>query len=118
VNADPLNVLLGELPPRIRAVIDTSVFPRLGDAHGRIVECVAALTGAHVIAYNLRKRERGLPLCTVVGQAYLGREPIARLRAAERRLPPGIVLVAYARPAEMRLPEETLIRAAPRTRST
>ena len=64
------------------------------------------------MAYDLRVTGKALPLCTVVGQAYIGRDQVALLQAAEQDIPAWIALVAYARPAEMRHSEEVLVRAA------
>jgi hypothetical protein len=105
-----LCALLAELPPRVRAAIDTGVFARLSGRDRDTVEHLAELTGAYIVAYDLHIAGRGLPLCAAVGQAYLDRDELAALQTAERRLLPGIALVAYARPAEMRLAEDVLIR--------
>jgi hypothetical protein len=111
-HSSSLGSLLAELPSRVRAVIDTGVFARLGGTERQTLERLAEATGSHVVAYDLRITGKELPLCAAVGQADLDRDQIAALRAAERKLPPWIALVGYARPAEMRLPEEVLVRAA------
>jgi hypothetical protein len=107
-----LPTLLAELPFRVRAVVDVSVFARLSAAHRLAVQCLAAALGTHVVAYAPHAAGPGLPLCAAVGQTRLDQGEIAALQAVERELPPGTVLVAYARPAEPRLSEEALLRAA------
>ena len=94
---------LAEIPPRARAAIDTSVFPPLNEGDDDMLDHLVELTGAHVLAYDLRRPGRGLALCSAIGHADLSLDQVAALRAAEGRLPAGIALVAYARPLEMRL---------------
>lgn len=103
---EALRTLLGELPPRVRAAIDTTVFAPLDEPlQRRVVD----LSAAHVVAYDTRVAGHGLPLCTVVRHARLAPDQIAQLRAAERELPAHIVLVAYSRPARLRASAEVLL---------
>jgi hypothetical protein len=104
--------LLAELPPRLPALIDTTSFRQLDPEERAAVERLGELTHAYLVAYDLRNVERGLPLCTAVGQAWIGADEIAALQAVEDTLPPHTALVAYARPVQVRLPEEVLVRAA------
>jgi hypothetical protein len=97
-----LSRFLAELPPRARAAIDTSVFAPLKSFDDDMVDHLAELTGAHVVAYDLRRPGRGLALCSAIGPADLPLDQIAALHAAERRLPAWIVLVAYGRPLDVR----------------
>lgn len=108
----PLGSLLAELPSGVRAAVDTTVFAAPEDVEPGDLRRLAEVTASHVVAYDLRIEEKGLPLCTVVGQAYLAPERMAALHAAERVLPSWISLVAYARPAEMRHSEEVILEAA------
>jgi hypothetical protein len=100
-----LGLLLAELPARVRALVDTSVFARLDSAERRVVDRLAQATRSHVVAYDLRVTGERLPLCATVAQADLDREQIGALRAAEQGIGPWIALVAYARPAVLRQPE-------------
>jgi hypothetical protein len=103
----------------VRAVVDTGVFARLRGAERLVVERLAEATASHVVAYDLRATTgEGLPLCATVAEAELDRDQVAALRAGEQELAPWIALVAYARPAEMRQPEEVLLRTAAARRST
>jgi predicted kinase len=104
--ADAAASLLAELSPRLRAAIDTSVFARLEPSERDAVERLAYATGSHVVAYDLRITGAGLALCATVRQADLDPDQLGALRAVERELAPWIALVAYARPAELRRPEE------------
>ena len=106
VHSSSLGLLLAELPSRVRTLVDTSVFARLDTAERLVVERLAEANGSHVVAYDLRATGKRLPLCAVVAQADLDRGQIAALRAAEQGIGPWIALVAYARPAELRQPEE------------
>jgi CheY-like chemotaxis protein len=111
--------LLAELPPRVRAVVDTGAFARLRSTEHPIVERLAEATQSHVVAYDLRTTGGdGLALCATVTEAEIDRDQVAALRAGERELAPWIALVAYARPAELRQPEEALLRTAAAGRST
>jgi hypothetical protein len=101
-----------ELPPRLRCVIDTSEFATLARPDRMAVERLADALDAHVVTYPRASGGSRLPLCTVIGQAWLGWEELSALRAVEAALPPEVVLVAYERPVQLRHPEETLIRAA------
>jgi hypothetical protein len=87
----------------VRAVVDTTVFARLGGFE-QTLDRLAESTGSHVVAYDLRVTGQGLPLCAAIAWAHLDRGQLAALRAVEHELPPRIVLVAYARPAELRPP--------------
>jgi hypothetical protein len=107
-----LRALLDELSPRLRAVVDTDVFASLTTDQQQMLHELAELTGAHIVAYDLRVQGSRLPLCDVVVQAYPADDLIAALRAAEATVPSWIALVAYARPARVRLPEDALVRAA------
>jgi len=108
----PLLRCLAELPPRARAAIDTSVFAPLNSFDDDMADHLAEITGAHVVAYDLRRPGRGLALCSAIRQADLPLDRVAALRAAEGRLPAWIALVAYARPVEMRLQQDALIASA------
>ncbi len=108
----PLLRCLAELPPRARAAVDTSVFAPLDSFDGDMVDHLAEIIGAHVVAYDLRRPGRGLALCSAIGHADLSPDRVAALRAAEGRLPAWIALVAYARPLEMRIRKDALIASA------
>ncbi len=96
----------------MRVLIDTGVFAVLDSRERVAVDRLARLTGAHVVAYDLRQPGRGLPLCAVAVQAHLALDRITALQEAERAFEPWIALVAYARPSELRLPIDDLVRAA------
>jgi hypothetical protein len=106
--------VLAELPPRVRVTIDTDVFVSLADGDREAVEYIAEQTGTHVVAYDLCNEGSGFPLCAAIRHARLERTQLDALERVERQLPPGVALVAYERPAVIRLPEEVLLRAAKR----
>jgi hypothetical protein len=95
----------------VRAVVDTTVFAPL-DGLERALARLAEITESHVVAYDLRVTGQGLPLCAAIAQAHLERGQLAAVHRVERELPPWIVLVAYARPTELRNPVQALTQAA------
>lgn len=99
----PLELLLAELPPGVRAEIDTTVFAGPDQVEADELRRLADATDSHLVSYDLRVGAQGRHLCRTVVQADLSGDGIAALQAAERELPPWISLVAYARPAELRV---------------
>ncbi len=104
--------LPADLPRSVPLLLASGASVALHSRERAAFDRLARLTGAHVVAYDLRQPGRGLPLCAVAVQAHLALDRITALQEAERAFEPWIALVAYARPSELRLPIDDLVRAA------
>lgn len=107
-----MDELLAELPRSIRVLLDDAQFAELDSEEARALQALSESTNAYVIAHRARP-PHGLPLWDVAGPAYYLRlDQLDALKHTEHVLGPDVMLVAYARPVELRLPVHVLVRAA------
>lgn len=100
-----IELVLKELPHRLRTQVDTAEFIWANDGVNQMEYGLGYELNSYVVAYdkNSGSLRNDMSLCSMVEAAELGEELIKRIQTAELSLlPKEVVFVAYKRPLKVR----------------